>query len=48
MLYPNTAGAPVTVCVVVCRFEGQTYPCPSQAHYCKSYVPGVRVCAAQN
>ena len=48
MQYPSVTSGVVTVCVVLCRFEGQTYPCPSSAHYCKSLVPGVRVCAAQN
>lgn len=46
--YTSSISGTVTVCMVLCRFQGQTYPCPSPDHYCKSYGPGLRVCAAQN
>lgn len=46
--YLSSSSGAVTVCMVLCRFQGQTYPCPSPDHYCKPYGPGLRVCAAQN
>ncbi|MCC6747711.1 MAG: hypothetical protein IT371_08650 [Deltaproteobacteria bacterium] len=46
--YTNPELGSINVCMVFCRIDGKTYPCPDAVNYkCKAYGSKLSVCAAK-